>query len=325
MSVGSIQSSDNSGTQLKIDLASVEYEHAMIEENGEEEEENDQETGELKFNDIEEEEEEGYDKDRPPKISDFKPIKVLGQGAYGKVVLVQNKNTGLLFAQKELKKASIIVDGKTAERTKSERDILASVTEHQNIVKLFYALHDSRKLYLILEYIPGGELFQYLAKEKFLSERSASFYVAQMALALKHLHGLGIVYRDLKPENCLLDKDGYLVLTDFGLAKQSTTQDSENWCNSIIGTPEYCSPEVLRGEDYGTKTDWWSLGCVMYDMLTGAPPFTGNNHKDIIDKILKKKPKYPNYITSDAKGLLNKLINKNVNKRFDVDNQWQNY
>ncbi|ESX02206.1 hypothetical protein KL918_003751 [Ogataea parapolymorpha] len=258
-------------------------------------------------------------------VSDFTPLKVLGQGAYGKVLLVKNKYTGRLFAQKELKKASIMVNSKTYERTFSERTILASISSHQNIVKLFYALHDDQKLYLILEYIPGGELFQHLAQRRFLDEKSASFYVAQMALALRHLHEMGAVYRDLKPENCLLDKDGYLVLTDFGLAKQPLDTSSENWCNSIIGTPEYCSPEVVRGDEYGVKTDWWSLGCVMFDLLTGSPPFTGNNHKTIIDRILKQKPKYPFYLTSDAKDLLAKLLNKNPQKRLDADSEWSKF
>lgn len=121
---------------------------------------------------------------------------MLGQGAYGKVFLVKNKKTGRLFAQKELKKASISLNEKNIERTISERKILSTVTSHPNIVKLFYALHDDSKLYLLMEYIPGGELFQYLVKQKFLNERNTSFYVSQMAMALKFLHGSGIVYRD---------------------------------------------------------------------------------------------------------------------------------
>lgn len=261
------------------------------------------------------------------KISDFEPLKVLGQGAYGKVLLVKNKNNGKLFAQKELKKASIVVNNKNVERTLSERKILSDITSHQNIVKLFYALHDNSKLYLLMEYIPGGELFKYLVEEKFLNEKKTSFYIIQMSTALRFLHNYGIVYRDLKPENCMLDKDGYLILTDFGLAKQSSDNESidNNWCNSIIGTPEYCAPEVLKGENYGSMADWWSLGCVTFDLLTGNPPFTGNNHKSIMNRVLKEKPKYPFYVTSESKELLNKLLNKNPNKRFDVDNEWNKF
>lgn len=263
------------------------------------------------------------------KISDFEPLKVLGQGAYGKVLLVKNKKNGKLFAQKELKKASIIVSNKNVERTLSERAILSQVTSHQNIVKLFYALHDRSKLYLLMEYIPGGELFKYLVQEKFLNEKKTSFYIIQMSTALKFLHNFGIVYRDLKPENCMLDKDGYLILTDFGLAKKSTQSEDnisdENWCNSIIGTPEYCAPEVLKGENYGAMADWWSLGCVTFDLLTGNPPFTGNSHKAIMNKVIKEKPKFPFYVTTESKEILNKLLNKNPDKRFDADLQWVKY
>ena len=260
------------------------------------------------------------------KINDFEKLKVLGQGAYGKVILVKNKYNGKLFAQKELKKASIIINNKNIERTLSERTILSKITSHQNIVKLFYALHDNSKLYLLMEFIPGGELFKYLIKENFLNEKSSCFYIIQMSMALNFLHKFGIVYRDLKPENCMLDKDGYLILTDFGLAKKSTDdQDDNNWCNSIIGTPEYAAPEVLKGENYGSLADWWSLGCVLFDLLTGNPPFTGNNHQKIINKVLKEKPKYPFHLMTSSKELLNKLLNKNTDKRFNVDDNWISY
>lgn len=263
------------------------------------------------------------------QVSDFDKLCVLGQGAYGKVTLVRSKKDNRLFAQKELKKASVIIDEKSVERTISERTILSQITRHPNIVKLFYALHDDYKLYLLMEFIPGGELFQYLAKEKFLSERNASFYITQMAMALKYLHSCGIIYRDLKPENCMLDKDGYLVLTDFGLAKQSTQHSADDegsdWCRSIIGTPEYCAPEVLSGSDYGFQADWWSLGCVMFDLLTGDPPFTGNSHAAIIKKVLKDKPKYPFQVMPDSKSMMNKLLEKKVGKRFNVDQQWEQF
>ncbi|TID29570.1 hypothetical protein CANINC_001844 [Pichia inconspicua] len=270
-------------------------------------------------------EDEGED-DEKLRIDDFKRLKVLGQGAYGKVLLVKNRKTSKLFAQKELKKASVIVSRKNVERTISERTILSQITSHPNIVKLFYALHDNSKLYLLMEYIPGGELFKYLVEEKFLNEKNTSFYIIQMASALKFLHEFGIVYRDLKPENCLLDKDGYLVLTDFGLAKKSSDEsiDSE-WCNSIIGTPEYCAPEVLKGENYGCSADWWSLGCVMYDLLTGNPPFTGGNHKRIMDRVVREKVRYPFYVTTTSIELLNKLLAKDARKRFDVDNDWSKF
>lgn len=276
------------------------------------------------------------------KLSDFKPLRVLGQGAYGKVYLVQDQITGKLFAQKQLRKPAISIisephnesDSSKAHlnhvtRTISEREILTNITHHNNIVKLFYALQDHDKFYLILEYIPGGELFHHLTSSKnalgnVFKEDHVAFYAAQMALAIKHLHELGIVYRDLKPENCLLNSSGHLVLTDFGLSK-NLDDDENKECTSIIGTPEYMAPEVLKGEQYNFKVDWWSLGCVIYDMMSGKPPFTGNSHKVIQEKIIKNKLKLPYYFSMDAKDLLNKLLNKNPEKRIAVDDQWSSF
>lgn len=264
-------------------------------------------------------------------LLDFVPLKVLGQGAYGKVYLVQDKHTKLLFAQKQLRKPVINIldtDGhlEHVQRTLSEKQILTNITHHHNIVKLFYALQDADKFYLILEYIPGGELFHHLTAASntlgnVFKEDDVAFYAAEMALGLRHLHQLGIVYRDLKPENCLLNSEGHLVLTDFGLSKSIGTKTDDS-CTSIIGTPEYMAPEILRGEEYDYAVDWWSLGCVIYDMMSGKPPFTGNSHKVIQDKIIKNKLLMPFYFTLDAKDLLNKLLNKNKTKRFAVDAKW---
>jgi serine/threonine protein kinase len=248
-----------------------------------------------------------------PRPSDFELIKVLGVGSYGKVLLVREKKTGQLFAQKQLKKASIIIQSKTVERTMNEKTILGQVN-HPSIVKLFYAFQDDSKLYLILEYLEGGELFQHLQLEKFLSETNAATYLAQMILGLEHLHGIGIVYRDLKPENCLLDRNGYLVLTDFGLSKVGLNDDE--LCTSLIGTPEYMAPEILQDVPYDYSVDFWSLGCVMFDMLTGAPPFTGNNNKRIMDKILANKLKLPFYLSREGKDLLLRLLKKSPEKRL---------
>lgn len=254
---------------------------------------------------------------KTPKLSpdDFAPLKVLGQGAYGKVLLVRHKQTGTLFAQKQLKKASMVVEQRKIEQTKSERSILESV-RHPYIVRLFYALQDQSKLYLILEYAQGGELFTHLAAERMFSEDVAAFYVAEMALALEHLHkNVGVVYRDLKPENCLLDADGHLVLTDFGLSKESS-DDGDSKCNSLLGTPEYMAPEILLGQEYSYEVDWWSLGAVCYDLVTGGPPFTGNSYPKIVDKITKAKLHLPYYLSLDAKDFLSKLLKKDPRRRL---------
>ncbi|CUM68324.1 uncharacterized protein PRCAT00006046001 [Priceomyces carsonii] len=268
-------------------------------------------------------------------LSDFEPLKVLGQGAYGRVHLVRDKSSNRLFAQKQVRKPTINILKTTDEnehhikRTISERQILTNITHHPNIVKLFYALQDRDKFYLLLEYIPGGELFHHLASPEnqlgnAFKESDVAFYAAEMALGLRHLHRLGIVYRDLKPENCLLNSSGHLVLTDFGLSK-TITDDKNNRCTSIIGTPEYMAPEILKGESYGFAVDWWSLGCVIYDMMLGKPPFTGNSHKAIQNKIVKEKLNIPFYFSLDAKDMLHKLLNKNPNKRFSVDEKWDQF
>lgn len=265
-----------------------------------------------------------------PRLSDFETIKVLGKGSYGKVLLVREISTGRLFAQKQLKKASLFInESPTREihranynRTINEKTILEKVC-HPNIVKLYYAFQDHNKLYLILEYLDGGELFHHLAQERFMSEKNSSYYIAQMIIALRYLHiDLKVIYRDLKPENCMLNADGNLVLTDFGLSKVS--DDDSEGKNSIIGTCQYMAPEVLKGEDYGFLVDWWSLGCVAFDLLTGSPPFTGNNNKKIMDKILaaKKTLKFPFYLSQDAKDFLRKLLQTNPNKRIDIDNEF---
>ncbi|KAH0543469.1 hypothetical protein FGG08_002234 [Glutinoglossum americanum] len=247
--------------------------------------------------------------------SDFEPLRCLGKGTYGTVLLVRHLATGRLYAQKQFRKAFLTVHKKLVEQTKAERVILESVNRHPFVVKLYYAFQDLEKLYLILEYAQGGELFTHLAMERMFSEDVASFYMAEMVLALEHLHrNVGVVYRDLKPENCLLDSEGHLLLTDFGLSKVAV--DGEDHCNSLLGTIEYMAPEVILGNNYGMAVDWWSLGALGFDLLTGSPPFQANNHAKIQEKILKQKLSLPYFLSLDAKDLLTRLLRKEPNKRL---------
>ncbi|KAG5952768.1 hypothetical protein E4U53_008097 [Claviceps sorghi] len=258
----------------------------------------------------------GLNPKRKMTSEEFECLRCLGKGTYGTVLLVKQRATGRLYAQKQLKKASLVVHKKLIEQTKTERQILESVNRHPFVVKLYYAFQDLEKLYLILEYGQGGELFTHLNTEKMFSETVTAFYMAEMMLAISHLHNdLGVVYRDLKPENCLLDADGHLLLTDFGLSKVSV-EHSEDSCNSILGTVDYMAPEVILGKKYGKAVDWWSFGALGYDLMTGNPPFRGQNHAKIQDNIVKQKLVLPYFLSPDAKDLLTRLLRKEPHKRL---------
>lgn len=252
---------------------------------------------------------------RKMSASDFEPLRCLGKGTYGTVLLVKHVSTGKLYAQKQFKKASLVVRKQLVDQTKTERVILESINRHPFVVKLYYAFQDHEKLYLILEYAQGGELFTRMLTERMLSEESAAFYMAEMVLALEHLHvNVGVVYRDLKPENILLDSEGHLLLTDFGLSKVAV--DGKHRCRSMTGTLEYMAPEVLQQESYGTAVDWWSFGILGFDLLTGASPFRANNEAKIKYKILKQKLTLPFFLSPDARDLLTRLLRKDPKKRL---------
>ncbi|KAJ5760799.1 Serine/threonine-protein kinase psk1 [Penicillium odoratum] len=252
---------------------------------------------------------------RKMTAQDFEPMLCLGKGSFGTVLLVRHVVTGKLYAQKQFRKASITVHKKLVEQTKTERTILESVNRHPFVVKLFYAFQDHEKLYLILEYAQGGELFTHLAMERMFDEDATAFYMAEMVLALEHLHqNVGVLYRDLKPENCLLDREGHLLLTDFGLSKIALNDDER--CNSSLGTIEYMAPEVVQGKPYGKACDWWSLGALGFDLLTGSPPFRAGNHAKLQEKIIKQKLVLPYFLGPDAKDLLTRLMRKDPAKRL---------
>ncbi|KAA0194032.1 Ribosomal protein S6 kinase beta-1 [Fasciolopsis buskii] len=183
---------------------------------------------------------------------------------------------------KVLKKASIVTNAKDTAHTKSERNILEMI-KHPFLVQLHYAFQTPGKLYLVLEFLAGGELFMQLEKEGVFMENQASFYLAEITLAIGHLHSMGIIYRDLKPENVLLDIEGHVKLTDFGLSKERV--DRDHLTHTFCGTIEYMAPEILLRQGHGRAVDWWSLGTLMYDMLSGAPPFTGEDRKQTIELV----------------------------------------
>ncbi|KAJ1982692.1 hypothetical protein H4R34_001629 [Dimargaris verticillata] len=246
-------------------------------------------------------------------LDDFLVLRLIGRGAYGKVFLVQHKASGQYFAMKTVHKGRLAQCERDMAFTKAERTILEDV-KHPFIVQLFYAFQTETKLYLILEYVSGGELFHHMNTERLFTERVARFFVAELVLALEHLHALGIIYRDLKPENCLIDRDGHTVLTDFGLSKLGLPRDGKT--STFCGTIEYMAPEVLDEEPYDQSVDWWSLGILLYDMLTGSPPFKGKNRKAVMDAIRRSPVRYPNYLSPEAKDLISSLLQRDPNQRL---------
>ncbi|XP_069929387.1 ribosomal protein S6 kinase alpha-2 isoform X3 [Oryctolagus cuniculus] len=270
-----------------------------------------EEEGLVKEIDISHHVKEGFEKADP---SQFELLKVLGQGSYGKVFLVRKvkgSDAGQLYAMKVLKKATLKVRDRV--RSKMERDILAEVN-HPFIVKLHYAFQTEGKLYLILDFLRGGDLFTRLSKEVMFTEEDVKFYLAELALALDHLHGLGIIYRDLKPENILLDEEGHIKITDFGLSKEAIDHDKRAY--SFCGTIEYMAPEVVNRRGHAQSADWWSFGVLMFEMLTGSLPFQGKDRKETMALILKAKLGMPQFLSVEAQGLLRALFKRNPCNRL---------
>uniref|UniRef100_A0A3Q0SMX3 Ribosomal protein S6 kinase n=1 Tax=Amphilophus citrinellus TaxID=61819 RepID=A0A3Q0SMX3_AMPCI len=255
-------------------------------------------------------------------IENFELLKVLGTGAYGKVFLVRKvsgHDAGKLYAMKVLKKATIVQKAKTAEHTRTERQVLEHIRQSPFLVTLHYAFQTETKLHLILDYVNGGELFTHLVQRVRFKEQEVALYSGEIVLALEHLHKLGIVYRDLKLENILLDSNGHIVLTDFGLSKEF---DQVERAFSVCGTIEYMAPEIVEGGESGhdKAVDWWSLGVLMYELLTGGSPFTvdgdENSHTDIAKRIAKKDPPFPKDMGPLAKDLIQRLLIKDPKKRL---------
>lgn len=251
----------------------------------------------------------GHDKADPGQ---FELLKVLGEGSFGKVFLVRKivgHDAGTLYAMKVLKKATLKVKDRV--RSTNERNILADVG-HAFIVKLHYAFQTPGKLYLILDFLRGGDLFTRLSKEIMFTEEDVKFYLAELALALNHLHSIGIIYRDLKPENILLDQDGHIALTDFGLSKQPLDGKTYSFC----GTVEYMAPEVVNRKGHHFAADWWSFGVLMYEMLTGNLPFHGSTRQETMNQILKTKLGMPENLSAEAQSLLRALFKRNPANRL---------
>lgn len=249
---------------------------------------------------------------RPPKkidLTEYDLLQTLGAGSFGRVRLAKHKKTGKYVAVKALKKAEIIRI-KQVDHVISENNILGAIN-HPFIVEMYGFTQDSRYLYLILEFISGGELFTYLRGVGRFEPPQACFYAAQVTMIFEYLHSKNVVYRDLKPENLLINVDGYMKLTDFGFAKVV-----EGRTYTLCGTPEYLAPEILLNKGHGKAVDWWTLGILLYEMIAGIDPFNDEDPMTIYQKILKGKVIFPKGFDKDAKSLVKHLLVADLSKRY---------
>lgn len=243
------------------------------------------------------------------KLEDFEMLKTIGTGTFGRVVLSRRKKDGRYYAMKILEIADVI-RLKQVDHVKNEKSLLVQV-QHPFIIELLWTHHDSTCLYMLFEYACGGELFTYLRNAGRFSTATATLYAAEIVLALDYLHKLCIVYRDLKPENLLLDRDGHVKLTDFGFAKKL---HDKTW--TLCGTPEYLAPEIIQSKGHNKAVDWWALGILVYEMLAGFPPFFDDNPFAIYEKILAGKIDWPKHIDPVAKDLIKKFLVPDRAKRL---------
>jgi len=254
---------------------------------------------------------------RALKIEDFDLLKVVGKGSFGKVMQVRKKDTQRIYALKTIRKAHIISRSEVA-HTLAERSVLAQIN-NPFIVPLKFTFQSPEKLYFVLAFVNGGELFHHLQKEQRFDINRSRFYTAELLCALECLHGFNVIYRDLKPENILLDYSGHIALCDFGLCKLD--MKDEDRTNTFCGTPEYLAPELLLGAGYTKTVDWWTLGVLLYEMLTGLPPFYDENTNEMYRKILSEPLHFPGpeVVPPAAKDILTKLLNRKPELRLGAN------
>lgn len=249
-------------------------------------------------------------------IQDFLIVRCVGKGAFGKVLLVKkSSNPTKTYAMKIMKKTDIF-QNKLVDNIVLEKTILQK-NKNAFVVNLKYAFQTSSKVYLVMEFLAGGELFNLLRKHNRFPEEAARFYFAEVLLGINYLHReMNIIYRDLKPENILLSEKGHIKITDFGLSKQT-----EGKAYTFAGTPEYLAPEILINKGHTKAVDFWSLGVLLYEMLAGVPPFTTKDRAfaKIEKLILENRPRFPDFFSSEAISLLRGLLESNPEKRLGAN------
>ncbi|OXB75161.1 UNVERIFIED_CONTAM: hypothetical protein H355_016193 [Colinus virginianus] len=246
-------------------------------------------------------------------IEDFVLHKMLGKGSFGKVFLAELKNTDQYFAVKALKKDVVLMDD-DVECTMVEKRVLSLAWEHPFLTHVFCTFQTKENLFFVMEYLNGGDLmFHIQSCHKFDLPR-ATFYAAEIISGLQFLHSKGIIYRDLKLDNVLLDSEGHIKIADFGMCKENMFGDAKT--STFCGTPDYIAPEILLGQKYNTSVDWWSFGVLLYEMLIGQSPFHGQDEEELFQSIRMDNPFYPRWLDKDAKDILVKLFVREPERRL---------
>jgi serine/threonine protein kinase len=248
-------------------------------------------------------------------MASFQPLRTIGRGFYGKVLLCKKLDSGEFYAIKTIHKVRLLKANKV-HTVFREKEVLMRA-RHPFIVNLAFSFQSESKVYLGLEYVGGGELFGHLQRRRQFSLPEVRLYVAELALAINYLHHQNVIYRDLKPENVLLDNNGHVKLTDFGLVKRVSADDATT--QTFCGNSEYLAPEVVRRQPYNRKIDWWALGILTYELLYGSTPFYRETKTQMFDAICNDGVPYPDAVAPEVRSFFGILLEKDATARGEFD------
>uniref|UniRef100_A0A3P8TK24 Protein kinase C n=1 Tax=Amphiprion percula TaxID=161767 RepID=A0A3P8TK24_AMPPE len=248
-------------------------------------------------------------------VDNFIFHKVLGKGSFGKVLLAELKGRGEYFAVKALKKDVVLMDD-DVECTMVEKRVLALAWENPFLTHLYSTFQTKEHLFFVMEYLNGGDLMFHIQEKGRFELYRAMYYSAEIICGLQFLHSKGIIYRDLKLDNVMLDHEGHIKIADFGMCKENVF--GENRATTFCGTPDYIAPEILLGQKYSFSVDWWSFGVLLYEMLVGQSPFHGDDEDELFESIRMDTPYYPRWINKEAKDLLERLFERDPTRRLGI-------